>query len=105
MMVIAPPQAIHMNRDPRCLRKAHDDMGYHLSAQVANPFSLKPKVYDCKRTVRKVDDGTREGFVKRREASAKTLVPDYGPQGVFEGCTEGDRAVLGCVMVVDWFSC
>lgn len=62
MVIIKPSQAIYMQRDPRSLRKALNDMGDHLAAQVANLLTLQTEFDHSVRAAREVDDSSRQGL-------------------------------------------
>lgn len=62
MMIIEPSQAIYMQRDPRSLCKALNDMGDHLTAQVADLLTLQTEFNHSVRTTREVDDSSRQGL-------------------------------------------
>ena len=103
MMIIEPPQAIHMQRHARRLRKTLQTMWYHLATQVTNLLALESEIYDCVGPVGEIDDGAGECFVEGRVAGAEA-----GEAGVvlceggFEGRAEGEAGVFGCVVIVDW---
>ncbi len=102
MMIIIPPDTIHMQRHPRRHRPAAQPMMDHLTIQLPNHRPLEPKIPHKKGATRDVKNGTGECFVEGRVGVAEADEPGAGAQGGGEGGAEGEEGVFGCVVVVDW---
>ena len=85
MVIILPPQAVHMQRDPRGLRKALQAVRDHLGAEVADLLALQAQVHDAVGPVRQVDDGAAEGLVQRRVGVAEAGQAGGRAEGAREG--------------------
>lgn len=101
MMVIIPPQAIHVQRHPRGHGKAVKHVRDHLTAQVTNLFPLESKLSHAVGPRGDVDDGAREGFVEGCVAGAVALDALDGAEGLLEGLAERKGTIFGGVVVVD----
>lgn len=101
MMIIAPAQDIHMQRDARGLRPAAHAVLDHLRVQGADRGRPEAEIADEERPRRDVHHGAREGFVERGVG-----VPEAGDarsraQRRVERRAERQEGVFGCVVVVD----
>jgi len=85
MMIVIPPNTIHMHRDPRSLGERHEAMGQHFAAQVADLLALEAEVHDAEGAVGEVDDGAGEGFVEGAVGGAEAGEACGGGEGGFEG--------------------
>lgn len=119
-MIIEPPQAVHMQRDPRRLCKTLNDMRDHLAAQVADLLTLQAELDHGVRAAGKIDYRSREGLlelmsdeqlwsnvrreqnlIERRESCSETLVPSDRTKRFFERSAESEPTVFGGVVVVN----
>ena len=102
VVVIEPPQAVHVNRDPRRLRKTLHAMRDHLAAQVSDLLALETQVNDGVGPVGEVYDGTRQRLVKGAVGRAEAGEANGCAEGVFEGGAEGDTDILCGVVIIDY---
>lgn len=101
MVIIEPPQAVHMHRDSRRLRKALHAVRNHLAAQVSNPLALEAEFDDGVGAVGEVDDGAGERFIERAVCGAETGEADGCAKGFFEGGAKGNADIFCGVVVID----
>lgn len=110
MMIILPPQTIHMQRYPGRLCPTAQPMMYHLRAQAADAGVQEPegagaggRGADEEGARGDVEHGAGEGFVERGVGVAEAGEGGAGAEGGGEGGAEGEERVFGCVVVVDCF--
>ena len=72
MMIIHPPNHIHMERDPRRHRPTAQPMMNHLAIQRSDHRSRKVEITNEERAGGYIDDGAGEGLVEGRIAVAET---------------------------------
>lgn len=102
MVVVVAADAVDVHSDARGLSKALQAVRHHLRAQLAEPLALEAKVDDAVRPVREVDDGAGERLVERCVGVAEAGETGGCAECLGEGAAEGDAAVFGGVVVVDW---
>jgi len=110
MMIILPPQTIHMQRHPRRLCPTAQPMMYHLRAQA--PYAWVQETQgaggggrgaDEEGAGGDVEDGAGEGFVEGGVGVAEAGEGGAGAEGGGEGGAKGEEGVFGCVVVIDYF--
>ena len=101
MVVITPPQYIHMQRHASRLAKALQSMMDHLCTQSTNLLILEAKFTDEEGTIGEVNYGAGKGFIEGRVAGAEAGKAGSRAEGRGEGAAEGQEGVFGSVMVVD----
>ena len=104
VMIIVPPQHIHVQRHARLHAPAAQAVVDHLRVQRAEHRAREAEVAVEERPVREVDDGAREGFVQGRVGAAEAVEAEACAEGGGEGGAEGEEGVFGGVVVVDWRS-
>lgn len=104
MMIILSPQHIHMQRNPRILRKRPQTVRDHFRRQVTDFFALETfvQVGNEEGAVGKVDDGAREGFIKGGVGAAEAGKARRCGEGGFEGGAKGEAGIFGCVVIIDY---
>ena len=90
-----------MDGDPRRLGKALHAVGNHLTAQVSNLLALETELNDGIGPVRKVDNGTGQGLVKRAVGGSEAGDANGRTEGFFEGRAKGYADVFCAVVVID----
>lgn len=101
VMIVIPPQAIHMHRNPRMQRETLQAMRQHLARQIAYLLPLGPQIYDRIRPIRQIHHRARQRFVQRCVCVSESRETCCGFEGGFEGLSKCNAGVFGCVVVVD----
>ena len=101
MVIITPPNHVHMERDPRRHCPAAQPMMYHLAIQLPNHWSLEVENAHEEGARGYIDNGTGKSFIERRVAVAEAGEAGAGTQGGFKGGADGEEGVFGCVVVVN----
>lgn len=102
VVVVVAAQAVDVQRDARGLGKALQAVGDHLAAEITELLALEAQVDDGVGPVGEIDDGAGEGLVERGVGIAEAGDAGEGAEGLGEGCADGDAAVFGGVVVVNW---
>lgn len=102
VVVVVAPQAVDVQGDAGGLGKALQAVGDHLAAELAEVLALEAQVDDGVRAVGEIDDGAGEGLVERGVGIAEAGDAGEGTEGLGKGGADGDAAVLGSVVVVNW---
>ena len=77
-------------------------MVYHLAIQLPHHRPVEIKITNEKGPRRDIDDGARKGFVEGRVAVAEAGEAGARAEGGGEGSAEGEKGILGCVVVVNY---
>ena len=101
MVVIIPPQAIHMQGHTSGLRKALQAVRDHLGAEVADLFAPQSQVDNAVGPVREIDYRPAEGLVERGVGVSEAREARGRAEGAGEGVAQRDADVFGGVVVVD----
>lgn len=102
VVVVVAAQAVDVQRDARGLGKALQAVGDHLAAEIAELLALEAQVDDGVGPVGEVDDGAGEGLVEGGVGIAEAGDAGEGAEGLGKGGADGDAAVFGGVVVVNW---
>ncbi|KAH6611547.1 hypothetical protein Trco_001567 [Trichoderma cornu-damae] len=102
VVVVVAPQAVDVQGDAGGLGEALQAVGDHLCAELAEELAPEAQVDDGVGPVGEVDDGSREGLVQGRIGIAEAGDAGRGAQGPGKGGADGDAAVLGGVVVVNY---
>lgn len=102
VVVVVAPQAVDVQGDTGGLGKALQAVGDHLAAELAEVLALEAQVDDGVRAVGEIDDGAGEGLVERGVGIAEAGDAGEGTESLGKGGADGDAAVLGSVVVVNW---
>jgi len=102
MVVIAPPQYVHMQRHACRLAEALQPMVDHLSTESADLLILETEFADEEGTIGKVNDGSGKGLIERGMAGAEASKASPRAESRGEGAAEGEEGVFGGVVVVDY---
>lgn len=101
MMIVLPPQTIHMQRRPARLRKALQTVRNHLRAQVPDLLPPESQLRDAVRAVRQIDDRAGERFVEGAVGGAEPSEALGAGERRFERGAQGEESVFRGVVVVD----
>jgi hypothetical protein len=92
VVVVVAPQAVDVQGDARGLSKALQAVGNHLAAELTDSIG----------SVGEIDNGAGEGLVEGSVGIAEAGDAGEGTEGLGEGGADGDAAVFGGVVVVNW---
>jgi hypothetical protein len=101
VVVVVAADAVDVHGEAGGLGEALQAVGHHLSAQLSEPLALQSEVDDAVRSVGEVDDSAGEGFVERSVGVPETGEASGRAEGLGEGVTESNAAVLSGVVVVN----
>lgn len=101
MMIVVPPQHIHMQRDAGALGPARQAVVHHLGVQGAHGRGREGEVADEEGPRGDVEDGARQGFVERAVGVAEAGDTGARAQRRGEGGAEREEGIFGRVVVVD----
>lgn len=102
MVVVVTAQAVDVQGDASGLSKALQAVGDHLGAELAQHLALETQVDNGVRAVGQIDDGARESLVQRGVGIAEAGDASQGAEGFGKGRADGEAAVFGSVVVVNW---
>lgn len=102
VVVVIAPQAVDVQGDAGGLGKALQTVGDHFAAELAEVLALEAQVDNGVGSVGEIDDGAGEGLVQRGVGIAEAGDAGEGTEGLGKGGADGDAAVFGSVVVVNW---
>lgn len=102
VVVVLAAQAVDVQGQAGGLREALQAVRDHLAAQVADLLAPQAQLHHAVGPVREVDDGAREGFVEGRVGVPEPCEAGGAAEALREGVPEGEAAVFGGVVVVDF---
>lgn len=102
VVVVVTAQAVDVQRDASGLSKALQAVRDHLAAKLAQHLALEAKVDNGVGAVGQIDDGARESLVQRGVGVAEAGDASQGAEGFGKGGADGEAAVFGGVVVVNW---
>lgn len=101
VMIITPPNDVHMQRHPRRHGPTAQPMVHHLTVQLPDHRRREIEIADEEGAGRYVEDGAGERFVEGRVAMAEAGETGAGAEGAGEGGPEREEGVFRRVVVVD----
>lgn len=101
VVIVLSTQAVDVYRHASSLGKAFHAVRYHLSAQFAEPFTLKSQLDHSVGSVRQVDNGARQSFVEGCVGRSESGKASRCTQCLVEGIAEGNADIFGRVVIIN----
>lgn len=102
VMIVVSAKTVNVHGDVCRLCKALQQMRDHLGAEIADLLPSQAQVDDREGTAREIHDRAGQCLVQRCICVSEPFVSTYGAERLLERGAEGNSAVLGRVMIVDY---